>query len=252
MKTLVLLTALATLGPARSPAARQAEEAFEAGDYETAAKAAAEAYAADGDPVFLYVRAQAERFGGDCESALVHYREFIDAVPPGPATEAALDNIAECEQAMAQTPEPPPPAESTQDPGGPGPTPAGTLDAGEPVVPADPEPVVDDEPRARPWYRDPWGGTLVGVGAVAIGVGGALYGVARADARAAGEANDVGTYGDRIDRAYTLSRVGPAVLGVGGALVIAGVVRWAMLARRGRSSDAPKVALGRGGIVMRW
>jgi len=243
MNTMMLAGLLAMAGPAKGEAAQRAEAAFDAGDYETAATAAAEAYVVEGDPVYLYVQAQAERFGDHCEVAVDHYREFIEAVPPGPAADAARDNIAECEQVLASASGPVPAPSDSVEPG-----PADQVDVGVEPGPADP---VDSSPPRR-WYQDTLGGVLVGTGVVALGVGGGLYGVARADERAAAEAADVVTYGERIDRAFTLSRVAIPVMAVGGGLVVAGVIRWAVLGARGRRPRSERASLRPGGVSFRF
>lgn len=241
-----LLLFAAPSSPARGDAARRAEAAFDAGDYDAAAEAAAEAYVAEGDPIYLYVRAQAERFGGRCEPAIEHYRQFIEAVPRGEAAEAARANIAECEQVLAR-------AE-------PVPAPVAPLEPVEPEPPVETEPdteAADASDRGAHWARDPLGGALVGAGVVALAVGGGLYGRARVDERAAMQASNVVDYGERIDRAYTLGRAGLPVMIVGGALVVGGVVRWVVLARRSpreRSAArfAQRLQADAGGLVLRF
>lgn len=245
--SILLLTLAVVLRPAPGDAARRAEAAFEAGDYAVAAEAAAEAYAAEGDPIYLYVRAQAERFGGRCTLALAHYRQFVAAVPRGDAAEAARANIAECEAVLAQ-------AEPAPDPLA-------------PITPADSTAPVETEPEARPrdagergahWARDPLGGALVGAGVVVLGIGGGLYGRAHADERAAMNATNVITYGEQIDRAYTLSRVGLPMMIMGGALVVGGVVRWAVVAGRSKRGGArdrstrTRLRPALGGVALRF
>jgi hypothetical protein len=237
----LLALLLVAAGPAPDDPARRAEAAFTAGDYEAAAKAAAEAHAATGDPKYLYAQAQAERFGGRCDLAVEHYRLFITLVPSSDATLAAQDNIAECEALLAAAPAPAPV---------------------EPLGPAEPEPAAlpVDAPRPRHWARDPVGGVLVGAGVVALAVGGGLYGKAKADERSAMSATDVVAYGERIDSAYTLSRAGVSVMIIGGALVVGGVVRWVVLARRSaRSRNLARIARfaqglqpAAGGLVVRF
>lgn len=237
--SILLASLLIAAAPGQGDAARRAQAAFDAGDYDAAATAAAEAHAATGDPKHLYAQAQAERFGGRCDLAIEHYREFIADVPSGAATLAAQDNIAECEAVLGRTASEPDPTEAPV----------------EPAAPLQPEPtpapVDEPRPRRNQWARDPLGGVLVGAGVLALGVGGGLYGQARADQRAALRADDVVTYGERIDRAYTLSRAGLSVMIAGGALVVGGVIRWVVLARRPRS-DQTALRVGSGGLVLRF
>ncbi|MEM9453180.1 MAG: hypothetical protein AAGF11_03315 [Myxococcota bacterium] len=249
---LVALLALAApqKGEPKGEAARQAEAAFEAGDYKTAISAARQAYIDEGDPVYLYVQAQAERFGGRCDEAIVHYREFVQAVPQGPAANAARDNITECEQALAKAETA---SASEPDPVAPlGPLEPDASSAEDPSTKASSESESESGPsdRDRSWIRDPWGGALVGVGVVALAVGGGFYGQARRDAREARAADNVVTYGEQIDRAIVLSRAGIPVMAAGGALVVAGVVRWIVVARRGATAE--RLTLRPGGFELRF
>lgn len=249
MKLPLLLAAmLRVTAPADDDPVRRAEAAFAAEDYEEAARAAADAHALHGDPVFLYAQAQAERLAGDCTAAARHYRAFLDEVPPGPGADAAYEYLEVCEQALAE--------EAGGDAA------AGAVPAIEPSM-AEPtagpegdlavlETTPDEPSRHRPPVRDPWGWALVGVGTVGLAAGTGLLVTSRADAREAGRADDVFAYGERIDRAYLLSRASIPVFSIGGALVIAGVVRFAVLARRRGRSAPERLGLGRGGLVLRW
>ena len=92
---------------------------------------------------------------------------------------------------------------------------------------------------------------------VALAIGGGLYGRAKADERSAMKATDVISYGERIDRAFTLSRAGVSVMIFGGALVVGGVVRWAVVAartkRRGEFAQfAHRLQPAAGGLVLRF
>lgn len=242
----LLVLAAAPAKPARSDAAQRAEAAFAAGDYDTAAEAAADAYVAESDPIYLYVRAQAERFGGRCELAITHYQQFIEADPQRPAADAARDNIAECEAVLAK-------AE-------PAPEPVAPLEPADPAAPVETTAGVSSthaDRRGAHWARDPLGGALVGAGVVVLGIGGGLSGKAHADERAAMKATDVVTYGEQIDRAYTQSRVGLSMMIAGGALVVGGVVRWAVLGSRSKRGNASRRAAQRllpaaGGIALRF
>ena len=236
IRIFVLAAALAPAPVQRSvdQIADEAEAAFEAKDYGEAASGFAEAFARQPHPGYLWAQAQAERFGGNCRDAIEHYRQFI-ALDPGDApTRDAERNIGECEKTLALEPDPEPTPE---------PTPAPRLDPPAEPRPADTPP----KPEPRPWHRDPWGGTLVGVGLAGLAVGGGLYGAAIADERAAEDATDVDVYADHIERAATLSRAGIAMLAVGGALTLAGIIRWSVVGTRARrarhAATTPGLAL---------
>jgi tetratricopeptide (TPR) repeat protein len=232
--SLLLVAALAPPPIQRSveQVAEEAEAAFAAKRYDEAATGFAEAFARQPHPGYLYAQAQAERFGGNCRDAIEHYGEFIALSPGEGPSRDAQRNIDQCEEKLALEPEPEP----------------------EPAPPVSPPPPVTAEPRPepvdaapktepRPWHRDPWGGVLTGLGLAGLAVGGGLYGQARADEKAADTADDV----VRIERASTLSRAGIAMFAVGGALTIAGIVRWAVVGAR--SGKARRTALARGLVL---
>jgi hypothetical protein len=99
-----------------------------------------------------------------------------------------------------------------------------------------PEPA-PPRPKQPPWYADPAGVTLTVVGVVGIGVGAGLYTQARADARAAGEATTLGAYETRATRAERFSRAGIATMSVAGALVVAAIIRYAVVGARARKQS---------------
>jgi len=214
------LALFAILAPA---SVEQADAAWSQGRYAQAAEAYARAYAETGDIAYLYARAQAQQEAGDCVGATATYEAFI-ATEPLPEAVAAAE--AALEQCRAQLPERAPE---------PLPTP-------EPAAPQ-PEPTARREPAQRSWQRDPAGATLVAVGSAGIVTGVVLAIVARTQQAEAERAGDVVRYGEHNDRAVALSRASIPVLVVGGALLLGGVVRWAVLARKQRAANA-RVSLG--------
>src|SRR5687768_12870216 len=92
---------------AANPHFAPARAAFEAEDWDTAAREFAAAHAHDGGLEYLYAQAQAERRGGRCEDAIETYQRFIDAGPPPEAIADAQSNIAKCEQERPASPPPP-------------------------------------------------------------------------------------------------------------------------------------------------
>jgi hypothetical protein len=209
-------------------AVERAEAAWAQGRYEDAATAYAEAYAEQGDIAFLYARAQAEQRSGDCTAATQTYESFIATQPKPEWADAARAEMQKCRaivdaHAAARSEPEPAPAE----PG--------------------PEPPAQDQqpsPPSRPWHRDPTAiALLAGGGATAV-VGAALLGTAHATQNDAESADDIIEYGTHNDRAFVMSRVGIGVLALGGALVVGGVIRYAVLARRrSESSDRRRAAV---------
>lgn len=168
-------------------------------------------------PVFVYVRATIEERRGDCERATALYRRFLELDVPAKDADDARRGIARCRGEPVE--EPARPITSSQsDP--------------EPVDPTSAGP--SDVPPPRPWWTDPWGGALVGVGVLGVGVGAGLLGQSRVDARAADDAASLQTFDDRSRRAIALDRAGIATLAVGSALLLGGMVRYALVGIRPR------------------
>ena len=211
---------LAPVGNPPSPDPAVIEAAMEHYAAERYAQAAAmlrEGYEASGSPGYLYPLAQSERWAGECEPAIEHYRAYIDTKPPDADAAAAQEGIAVCEQILEER-------ERAQ----PDPAPAPSFE---------PEPTPgprDTEPPPRRWYLDPAGDTLVAIGIVASGVGGGLLGAAAATRNGADGAGTEDDFAGIDRRQQNLTTAGIITLSVGATSLLAGVVRWAIVSRRGR------------------
>ncbi len=228
-----LVCIAALLGPEGQEDVRaQVEALFEEGRYDEAVERARAEYARTGDPVFLYVEAQAERFRGDCHRAIELYGRVLARSDAGTMAENARDNIETCEQQLrakeaAPQPKPEPQPEPASQP---------AVD----VPPPDPGPPPDARPR---WWRDPAGGALVGIGGIGLVTGiGLLVGGASQRDRAM-EADDEASFVDGQRAGGRLVVAGAVVGGVGLAVAVAGIVRWAVVARRDRGSTPAGVVL---------
>jgi uncharacterized membrane protein YidH (DUF202 family) len=191
---------------------------FECAHFSIAAEAFTDLYTRDPRAEFLFNAANARRLSGDCWTALALYQRFLALGPPPDWVDLAKHNVERCQEQIAD-------ARKEADRVGPPP----------PRVPKDApsQPAPRREPQ-RQWARDPAGGALVGVGSVLTGVGiGLVAGGAWQRARASDETTDA-DFGARHRSGIALTSAGIPVLGVGAALVIAGVVRWAVLARAQR------------------
>ncbi len=191
--------------------------AYSAGDYETASREFDAAYAIVPDPALLYGWAQSRRLGGHCTEAVALYRRFLASALSDAQIAAGKTGIALCEQATP--PEPPPQDEPPQDP------------------PNNPPPVEGRDPSR--WYSDPVGGGLVIGGAVGVGVGITFLVMSRRSEDAASTAEFRDEFSDLLDQATTRRRIGLAAAGIGSALLIGGIVRYAT-----RSPSAPAVVVG--------
>jgi hypothetical protein len=200
--------------PERDPAT-VAAELFADGRYAEAAAAFEAAYQATSDPAFLFGHAQALRFGGNCGGAIELFEEFIATSPPEPDVKEAERVIEACREILGQ-----------------GPTP-------DPIVAPEPAPAPalapDRAPPPRRWSQDRAGGALVGTGVALVAVGAGLYGGSHALARDRMETE--AQYERREGTVRGLAAGGITALAVGGALVVGGIVRWVIVARReGRAS----------------
>jgi tetratricopeptide (TPR) repeat protein len=231
MPTAWLVAAVLLAGPPPPPdetPLERAERAFMAGDYARASAGFAEAYAADPNPRFLYAQAQSERLAGNCPRALQLYDQFLRLDPAKESADDARANRTRCVDAVPKArakAEPPPQGK----PGEPATTSKAPKDTRDPPA-----------PTGRPWYRDPWGGALVGSGLFVGGIGiGLLVSAARLDAEAPDAPNE-GAYETTREDAVLRNQIGIGTTAFGGALVVGGIVRWAVVGAR----KSRRVAVG--------
>lgn len=72
-------------------------DAYSRRDYATAISELEAAYAIEPNPLLLYARAQAERFSGNCKTALELYQRFLDADPAEEHRRLTETNVVHCE-----------------------------------------------------------------------------------------------------------------------------------------------------------
>lgn len=181
---------------------------YKQGQYEAAIRELRLGYALEPLPEILYTLGQSARKLGRCDEAIGYYREYLrvaDAASAG----AARFQIERCEQQLhdAQA--------------------AAAARASHTVVVAAPTAA----PR-RPVYKDALGMTLgaVGLGAALAG-GGLLVGSAVTMQRSRGTLQQ---FDAALPGAQAMRTAGIILAAGGGALLIAGVIRLSLLARRGR------------------
>lgn len=230
-----LLLALAAPGLLSNPEAKakfqEAQEAFRTEDYDAAAAAVEAAYIIEPQPMLLYPWAQAERSRGNCGAAVELYGRFLESDPPEAAATPARENMERCqEQLDAEAAEEEEIIEDIED------------DDLEEDLEPDPAPIpapvtTDDQPKAKAWYKDPLGGVLVGVGVAGVGAGVGLMVVASSSAGKAPEQDSHQGYLDERDRATGLRNGGAIALSIGGALVLGGVVRYVLVAKKSKQAS---------------
>ncbi|HWB75375.1 MAG TPA: hypothetical protein VG755_10470 [Nannocystaceae bacterium] len=216
----VAVALLLALGPARredNPHYRDAVAAWDAGDWDAAARAFAAAYEIDPRAEYVFAGARAHRNGGNCASAVPLFERFIALAPPKDAIADAELNLRECRAVLAASapkPEPPPPR------------------------PVDVSPAPAPRPSAA---RDPWGHALTWPGLAVLGVGVGLLADAHARANRA-DGVDEQRYRDLLHGAPARSQAGIALATIGGAALVAGIVRFAVVAARKRDASPRAVA----------
>jgi hypothetical protein len=101
---------------------KQGVEAYKAGRYDEAAGLLGKAYALDPKPEMLFPLAQAERLGGHCPAAIIHYKKLLESLTDLTTAKLVQNNVALCEQTESVdtkpkhvdvTPPPPPPPPKT-------------------------------------------------------------------------------------------------------------------------------------------
>jgi tetratricopeptide (TPR) repeat protein len=222
MKTVVVALTLTLAVTARAehqvppqppPFLSRGLEHYRAGRYAEAIEEFKRALQLAPRPELYYALAQAERQLGRCVEAVAHYQAFLKSKPSPLQAESARQNIERCSITVGEAPQPaePPPA-----------TPP----------PAPPEPPPPPRPSAA---RDP-AGHVLWVSGVALGIaGGALLGVAERNVRAAADARRYDEFilaYDPAQGAESQRIAGAVLLAAGGVAVVAGIVRFGVVAKR--------------------
>jgi tetratricopeptide (TPR) repeat protein len=219
---------------------QKAAEHFQAGRYAEALAELETAYKLDPAPGLLYAIAQVQVKLDRCADAIVNYEKFVASNPGEKPAQAANEAIAACKVTLAaKKPEPRPELK-------PEPKPESKPEP-KPVLTPDP-PRRDDGGRA--WFKDPLGGALVGAGLIGGVVGVVLYRSASADIDAAESAANYGSSEELVDGAKSKRRNALIAGGVGGALLIGGVIRYATSG--GRETKRIAIVPTTGGAAVSW
>jgi tetratricopeptide (TPR) repeat protein len=235
MRTLIVVIACARVAAA-APSNSDAKAAFDRGvaayskgDFAGAAEALEQSYKFEPDPDTLFAWAQSERKAGHCDKALRLYDRLLKFELPEENKQAVHKNLEEC-KALLPAPTPPPT----------------TVTA--PVETPRPEPKHDVEPahpESRPWWRDPVGDALVGVGAIGLGVGVSFLVSARSADSDAKATMNYFQFRSLENTANSRSKLGIAATASGAALIGAGIVWYAT--HRGSDRAVTAWADGHGG-----
>jgi hypothetical protein len=194
----------------------RAQGHFNDGNYVAAAAELEAAYAIEPSPKLLYAWAQAERYAGNCEKAVPLYEQFIATGPDEEGLRAAAEKISECDEAETKEPGPKSTKSETKE---------------------------DADPSIKPAYRDWLGATFVGLG-VATGVaGGVLLGIGRREVVTSPGAPSEDDYFDEVAAGRNKYTAGIALASVGGAFILAGIIRYSVLAAKNRKQRKAQTSL---------
>jgi hypothetical protein len=221
-------------GP-KSKAARkliiEGQQAAEGGDYATAVDMYRSSFELEANAVTLWGWAQATRQATGCSDAVPLYQRFTKMVDEGsPAYDVAREAIVECATEMAEEEDAPAVEPIPED---------GTLEPIDEPIDSEGDPPSDDPPpdrKQRPWHRDPLGGVLVGVGLGTIAAGAGV--LIAAQVQNSQQAPTYGMFAEQSDQIETMRIAGGVVLGIGAALLIGGVVRWAVVGSKQKRRSA--------------
>jgi hypothetical protein len=180
---------------------------YQAKDYAGAIKAFDEGFTLEPRREFLFAGAQARRLAGDCRGAVPLYQRFLEMTPPPVQASATHIALARCAQQMA--------AEK------PAPAPL-------PVAPA-------PAPPPPPWTRDRGGAALLGAGVVGLVAGGAFLAASFA-ALPGADASTHADYSAARTTAETRHAIAVFAFAGAGALIAAGVARYAWVRHERRAS----------------
>jgi tetratricopeptide (TPR) repeat protein len=244
---LVALAGVAIAQPRSAPMKPDARFHFDRGlrlyehhQYEDAIAELRAALSIDPQPDILYALGQAERRRGNCERAIEYYSSCLALVKDPAAAAAVKVQIERCQVATGEPKPPAPPPAPVEEPTTPAkeeradlPTATATTAPPPAPLPPPPVPLVQPAPPHRgPWIADPLGVTLSVAGLAGVAAGGALLGIA--ELRLDDAANSYQQYADARS-APTLWIGGVVALAAGGALILGGIVRYAVVAKHRRA-----------------
>lgn len=246
---LALFIAAALSAPLPSQAQTRAEQArahidrgavfYNLQDWAAAAREYKEAYAADPKPEVLFMLGQAQRFGGECATAIGTYKAYSRSQGVTGTQQAAAEGLMhKCEaeladkQAKAVAAQPVAPAAPPHAAEGAPITAPSTAPAKEtPVVPS-------------PWYADVFGGVLFVGGLSLAGVGTGFLLAGNSAMSGAPSAASYAGYQDQSTGAKPKQTFGVAGVVVGSTVAMLGVIRYMVVAGRARPAEKAAAWLG--------
>jgi hypothetical protein len=232
-----VVVSLVVLGSGRAVAqpvdhAARGSELFVAGKLDEAVRELELAYRDNPEPNLLFALGRVHAARKDCVRALDHYRRYLDTEPGPKATEAAQAEIEKCRQPAA------PDGDPVGDPAPRKPPPASPPDGKPAAPPSFMSSMVHD--------RFVQAGLVTGV----IAAGTFVYALREACWDFECEGMSHREFLERRERAPKIGLAAGVLGGVAGALVVTGMVRYALRDDEDRRFEAGLAATGGGGTVV--
>ena len=187
--------------------------AYQKGDFATAAEALGTSFKLEADVETLFAWAQSERQLENCDKAIELFNKLLTFDLPAENKKVVQGKIDECKVILA--------AKQPKDPVSP-PTPVKPIEAPPRTVqPTKPIP----SPEGSPWWKNPIGDGLLGLGVVGLGVGG--YFLLSASQAEKDSRKNIEQFAKYDDLAQSRGKIGMISTIAGGVLVVGGIVRYA-------------------------
>lgn len=196
---------------------------FDSGDFEGALEKVEASLAIETTAKSLYAQAQSLNKLDRCREAVPIYNDVLVMLPDESAARPAVkDALVTCAEKMAEE------DETVV-------TPPVSVDNGDESDLGGASGPVDEPPpksSGKKWYVDPYAPVLIGVGAIGVGIG--AYYLGQASEENSKQPEQYDEFAAKGERVRQLQVQGGVILGVGGALILTGAIRYAVLGARGR------------------
>lgn len=236
----VLVVCGATVAHADPKTARELYErgtrAYNLQDFTTALELFKQAYDQKPDPVLLFNIAQCQRQLGQYEAASKSYRAFLNESPKAPNREDVKAVIKAMDDAAREQRAKEPPLGTQRPYDGPKTTtaPDATATSTSTTTTAGTTTVRESLPPARPWYKNGAAMGLTVGGVVLVAVGGGLAGFGEARRSDQSTLPSLPERNRAADDAAVFRPTGYALLGVGAASLVTGVILFSVGSKRSR------------------
>jgi tetratricopeptide (TPR) repeat protein len=188
---------------------------YDAGNYDTSRKLFRKSYDLEPNPKKLYALGQAERYSGNCRTAVEVYDEALSGDLSDGAKKIVNEARSDCQLVLDEA------AKISSE------EVARRLEEAR----AQRQPariIVIDRAAGRAWYKDPVAGIITATGIVALGVGGTFFWLGDKQAKKALDADTFDEFQEHYDNQERLRNIGLISAIAGGALVVGGTT-WYLL-----------------------